>query len=1026
MTFTDLFIRRPILSLTLSMLILLTGLAALFSLPMRQYPKMESATIVVSTHFPGATQDVMQGFVTTPLSQAIASASGIEYLSSISTLGRSEIKAKLVLNADADRAMTEILSRIQQVKYRLPEGAFDPEITKLTDGVSDVQYLSFVSDRQSIPEITDFIARVAQPLITSVPGVAAANVMGGQTFAMRIWVDPLQLAAHDLTAGELAAALRANNVQAAPGALRGRDTLIPIAAGTDMRSEQAFRDMVIKRTDSSIVRLRDVASVALGSATYDASFMDSGRRAVALGIAPTPDGNPLEIVAAVNALLDDLRRAAPPGLEVINRFDTARFVNASIDEVLRTLLEAVAIIVVVIFLFLGAFRAVLIPVITIPLSLVGAAALMHLSGFSINLLTLLAMVLSIGLVVDDAIVVLENIQRHIEEGLTPVRAAIAGAREIVWPVIGMTITLAAVYAPVGLMGGLTGALFREFAFTLACAVIVSGVVALTLSPMMCSYMLRPKQAEGRLARRIERAMRGLAALYGRLLRYSLHARPAILLLCAAVLAGIVVLFTGAQRELSPGEDQGYVFIQTTAPRYASLDYTERTTLAIEGALRDLPDYEGSFLSSGTDGQGGGFGGLNLADWSHRQMSADQVEAAINARAAQFTDASVTAFQPAALPAGSDGLPVQMVLRAPMDFRELHDALEVIKEAARNSHLFAFVESDLAFDTPLAHLSVNADKAGGMGISMSDVAETLATLVGENYINRFNWFDRPYDVIIQVPQDRRRLPQDLTGYYLRAGSGGLVPLASVVDVGMRPEASRLPQFNQMNAVTLSAVLMPGFTMGQAVDFLQVQPLPPGAQIDWLSDSRQFVREGNRLVVSFLFALVIIYLVLAAQYESLRDPLVILVTVPLAVCGALVPIWLGYATMNIYTQIGLVTLIGLISKHGILMVSFANDIQRREALAPAPAMHKAAMIRMRPVLMTTAAMVMGLVPLLFATGAGAASRFAIGIVVVTGMLVGTLFTLFVLPTVYTLLARDHRTASPRDKMPAPPGRPDAAAH
>jgi multidrug efflux pump len=1011
--FTDLFIRRPILSVTLSALILLSGLAALFALPIRQYPQMESATIVVATSYPGASQDVMQGFVTTPLAQAIASANGIEYLSSTSTPGRSEIKAKLVLNANADRAMTEVLAKVQQVKYRLPQGAFDPEIRKITDGVSAVQYLDFSSQQQSIPEITDFIARVVQPMVTAVPGVASAEVLGGQTYAMRLWVDPLRLAAHGLTAAELAAALRANNVQAAPGALRGDSTLVPITAATDLRSVQDFRDMVLRRGVAGVVRLADVATVELGGQNDDSSFLGDGKRSVSLGIAPTPDGNPLQIVRGVNALLPELQRAAPPGLTVGNVFDTARFVNASIDEVLKTLLEAVLIVVVVIFLFLGSLRAVVIPVVTIPLSLIGTAGLMLAFGFSLNLLTLLAMVLAIGLVVDDAIVVVENIHRHIEDGLSPARAALVGAREIVWPVVGMTVTLAAVYAPIGLMDGLTGALFKEFAFTLACAVIVSGVVALTLSPMMSSFLLRRQLSEGRLAHRIEEAMQALAARYGRLLGHALHARAAVLLACVLVCGGIVVMFLGVQRELAPAEDQGYVFVAARAPQYASKDYTERAAHAVEALFRQLPDYQNSFFTSGTNGQNNGFGGVVLKPWGQRAMASSQVEAQLNAQAGSVTSAAVTAFQAAPLPAGSDGLPVQMVLRAPVAFAELHQALETVKDAARSSGLFAYVDSDLAFDSAQARLTVDAAKAGEMGVRMGDIADTLAVLVGENVINRFNWFDRSYDVIAQVPRDQRRAPGDLRGYYVRAASGQLVPLATLVDVQVGPQANRLAQFNQMNAVTLSAVPMPGVTMGQAVDFLRSQPLPAGAQIDWLSDSRQFVQEGNRLLLSFGFALVVIFLVLAAQYESLRDALVILVTVPLAICGALLPLWLGYASMNIYTQIGLVTLIGLISKHGILMVSFANDIQRQEGLAPLAAMHKAAVIRMRPVLMTTAAMVAGLLPLLVASGAGAASRFAIGIVVVAGMLVGTLFTLFVLPTLYGLLARDHgaHAASPR---------------
>lgn len=1006
MKFTDLFIQRPILSVTLSLLILLTGIASLFSLPMRQYPQMESATIVVTTSYPGATQDVMQGFVTTPLAQAIAGANGIEYITSTSTLGNSEVKAKLLLNANADRAMTEILAKVQQVKYRLPTGATDPVIKKITDGVAAVQFLAFVSDKQTIPEIADYITRVAQPLITSVPGVASTEISGGQTIAMRLWVDPIKLAARGLTAADLATALRANNVQAAPGALKGADTLIPITAATDLRSVQQFREMVLKRTDSGVVRLGDVATVELGAQNYDSSFFNDGARAVSLLISPTPDGNPLTIVAGVNALLPDLQRAAPPGMQVLNTFDMARFVDASINEVSHTLVEAVVIVVLVIFLFLGSLRAVVIPIVTIPLSLVGTAALMLAFGFSLNLLTLLAMVLAIGLVVDDAIVVVENVHRHIEDGLSPPRAALIGAREIIGPVVGMTITLAAVYAPIGLMGGMTGALFKEFAFTLAGSVIVSGVIALTLSPMMSSFLLSDKLAEGGLAKRIEKTMTSLAGAYRRLLDRTLHARVPVLLVCAAVMVGIVAMFTGLKRELAPGEDKGYVFIQTKSPQYANIGYTERVALEVEKAFRELPEFYNSFLVNGQGGQNVGFGGVVLKPWNERKTTSNEVEAFLNRRAANITGASVTAFQEAALPAGSDGLPVQMVLRAPSDFATLYQTMEGLKGAAWGSGLFAFVDSNLAFDSAQARLTVNAAKAGQMGVSMSAIADTLATLVGENYINRFNWYDRSYDVITQVPQDNRRAPGDLSGYYVRAQSGTLVPLATIVDVDMRPAANGLRQFNQMNAITLSGVLLPGVTMGQAVDFLKTLPLPAGAKVDWLSDSRQFVKEGNQLTVSFGFALIVIFLVLAAQFESLRDPLVIMVTVPLAICGALIPLWLGYSTLNIYTQIGLVTLIGLISKHGILMVSFANHIQMQEGIGPAEAILKAAVIRMRPVLMTTAAMVTGLIPLLFAGGAGAASRFAIGIVVVTGMLIGTLFTLFVLPTIYSLLARDHR--------------------
>lgn len=1016
MHFTDLFIRRPILALVVSLLILMMGITAVFLLPVRQYPLLENATISVNTTLPGATQEVMQGFVTTPIAQSIATASGIEYLSSTTTTGKSEIKARLVLNADADRAMTEILAKVQQVKYQLPTGVTDPVISKSTEGGTAVQYVAFYSDTLTIPQVTDFASRVAQPLFTGIPGVASADILGGQTLAMRIWIDPVRLAARGLSAGEIAAALRANNVQAAPGQLKSALTVTNISASTDLRDVEDFRQMVVKSSPGGgVVRLSDIATVEIGGQNYNNAAFATGTPAIFIGIQPTPDGNPIDIVKRANELVPKIREMAPPGLKVMLNYDVARFVNASIEEVKHTLVEAIAIVIVVIFLFLGTFRAVIIPVVTIPLSLVGTAALMLACGFSINLLTLLAMVLAIGLVVDDAIVVVENIHRHIEDGLTPVRAALLGAREIVGPVIAMTITLAAVYAPIGMMGGLTGALFKEFAFTLAGSVVVSGVVALTLSPVMSSMLLHSKQGEARLERFIEGYMSRLTAIYGKLLAFTLAARGAVLLVGVVVLGAIVLLFSGTRHELAPTEDQGLVLAVTKAPQYAGVGYTARYAQQIEKIFESMPEFESSFMHIGgiAGGQNQMIAGAVLKDWSERKRSATEIQGEIQAAGAAVDGETLTAVQLPPLPGSSGGLPVQMVLRSPDDFKTLYETAEKIKTAAYASGLFLYVQNDLAYDSPQAHITIDNAKASEMGVTMQSIADTLAVLVGENYVNRFNFHDRSYDVIPQVRGNERMTPEDLGRFYVKTSSGTLVPLSTVTRIEMRPQANQLTQFGQMNSATLEALPAPGVSMGEAVAFLQSQPLPAGTGVDWLSDSRQFVQEGNRLLVSFGFALVVIFLVLAAQFESLRDPLVILVTVPLAVCGALVPLWLGYATLNIYTQIGLVTLIGLISKHGILMVTFANQIQRHEDLSRIEAIEKAAAVRMRPVLMTTAAMVAGLVPLLFAGGAGSASRFSIGIVVVMGMLVGTFFTLFVLPTIYSFIAKDHRVSaeSPR---------------
>jgi multidrug efflux pump len=1016
MHFTDIFIRRPILALALSLLILLVGTSAIFSLPVRQYPQMENATITVSTTFPGATQDVMQGFVTTPIAQSIATARGIEYLSSTSTQGKSEVKARLVLNANADRAMTEILAKVQEVKYRLPAGATDPVITKVTEGGTAAQYVAFYSETLSIPQITDFATRIAQPLFTSIPGVASADIYGGQTLAMRIWLDPTRLAAHGLSAGEIADALRANNVQAAPGQLKSQLTVTNIAAATDLRDIDDFRQMVIKSgaDNAGIVRLADVATVEIGGQNYDSASFATGSPAIFVAIQPTPDGNPLDIVKASNAFITRIQDVAPPGLTVAPNYDVARFVNASIKEVEHSLIEAAVIVVVVIFLFLGNFRAVIIPVVTIPLALLGTSALMLAIGFSLNLLTLLAMVLAVGLVVDDAIIVVENIHRHIEEGLPPVRAALFGAREIVVPVIAMVSVLAAVYAPIALMSGLTGALFKEFACTLAGSVIVSGVIALTLSPVMSSMLLSSKQGEGKMAKMIEHSMQRLTAAYSRVLGTTLAARPAVLLVGIAVLGAIVVLFNGARHELAPTEDQGIVAVLTRAPQYAGVGYTSHYAAMIEKVFAPIPEYESSFMHIGgiSGGQNTMLGGAILKDWGERKRSASDIQAQIQAAGAAIEGETVTAVQMPSLPGSSLGLPVQMVIRSPNDFSVIYDTVEKLKAAAYASGLFLYVESELAFDSPQARITIDSAKANEMGVTMQSIADTLAVLVGENYVNRFNFYDRSYDVITQVRGSERMTPDDLGRFYVKTASGALVPLSTVTHVEMRPQANQLVQFNQMNSTTLKALPRPDVSMGEAVAFLKAQSLP-GMSIDWLGDSRQFVQEGNQLLFSFGFALVVIFLVLAAQFESLRDPLVILVTVPLAICGALVPLWLGYATLNIYTQIGLVTLIGMISKHGILMVTFANNIQQHEGLNRLEAIQKAAAVRMRPILMTTAAMVAGLAPLIFSSGAGSASRFAIGIVVVMGMLVGTVFTLFVLPTIYSFIAQDHRAAaqSPR---------------
>ncbi|MFJ7607808.1 MULTISPECIES: MexW/MexI family multidrug efflux RND transporter permease subunit [Serratia] len=1015
MTFTDLFVRRPVLALVVSTLILLFGALALSKLPIRQYPLLENSTITISTDYPGASSELMQGFVTQPIAQAVSSVEGVDYLSSSSVQGRSVVTVRMALNRDSTQALTEVMAKVNQVRYKLPEQAYDPVIERSAGEATAVAYVGFSSKTLSTPALSEYLTRVVEPMFTTIDGVAKVEVFGGQKMAMRLWLDSDRLAGRGLTAVDVADAVRRNNYQAAPGKVKGQYVVANVRVNTDLTSVEEFRNLVVRNDGNGLVRLKDVGTVELGAAATETSALMDGEPAVFLGVFPTPTGNPLVIVDGIRHLMPAIDKMQPPGVKMALAFETARFIQASIDEVVHTLLEALAIVVAVIYLCLGSLRTVLIPVVTIPLSILGAAGLMLAFGFSVNLLTLLAMVLAIGLVVDDAIVVVENVHRHIEEGKTPLAAAMIGAREVAGPVIAMTLTLAAVYAPIGLMGGLTGALFREFALTLAGAVVVSGVVALTLSPVMSSLLLPAKQSEGRVAHAAEWFFGGLTRRYARALDFSLHHRWLTGTLALLVMISLPLLYLMPQRELAPTEDQAIVLTAIKAPQHANLNYVERFAYKLDEVYNRMPETESRWIINGSDGTASGIGGINLTLWQARQRSASVVQADLQRAVNDVEGTSIFAFQLPALPGSTGGLPVQMVLRTPQDYPQLYRTLEEVKQNARNSGLFMVVDSDLDYNNPLAEVHIDRAKANSLGIRMSDIGESLAVLVGENYLNRFGMDGRAYDVIPQSLREQRLTPQALARQYVRTQDNTLVPLSTVVSVAVKVEPNKLTQFNQQNAATLQAIPAPGVSMGEAVAFLerQANALPADFSHDWQGDSRQYTQEGSALAFAFLAALVIIYLVLAAQYESLKDPLIILITVPLSICGALLPLALGYATMNIYTQVGLVTLIGLISKHGILMVEFANELQMHQGLTRRDAILQAAQIRLRPVLMTTGAMVFGLIPLLFASGAGAASRFGLGLVIVSGMLVGTLFTLFVLPTVYTLLARDHAVASPRQR-------------
>ncbi|HID7484108.1 TPA: MexW/MexI family multidrug efflux RND transporter permease subunit [Morganella morganii] len=1007
MTFTDIFVRRPVLALVVSALIVLLGLFALSKLPIRQYPMLQSSAITITTSYPGASAELIQGFVTQPIAQSVSSVEGVDYLTSSSVQGQSTVTVRMELNRDPTAALAQAMAKVNQVRYKLPEQAYDPVIELSSGESTAVAYIGFSGGDIGLPALTDYLSRVVEPQFSAIEGVSKVQVFGGQTLAMRLWLDAERLAGRGLTAADVADAVRRNNYQAAPGKVKGEFVIANIYVNTDLTSVDEFRDMVIHSDGNGLVRLKDVATVELGAASAETSGLMNGESAIYLGLFSTPSGNPLVIVDGMKKLLPGIEKTLPPGVKAEMAFETARFIEASIDQVMQTLLEALAIVIAVIFLCLGSLRSVLIPVLAIPLSMLGAAIIMLAAGFSINLLTLLAMVLAIGLVVDDAIVVVENVHRHIEEGKSPVLAALIGAREVAGPVIAMTITLAAVYAPIGLMSGLTGALFREFALTLAGAVIVSGIVALTLSPVMSSFMLNAGQNEGRMAAGAEYVFSSLAAGYGRLLNFLLDHRWITGLFAVAVCISLPLLYQQAQQELAPAEDQASILTAVKAPQHANLAYAERFNQRLHEVMMTLPESDSTWIINGTDGPSASFGGINLSDWSARTTSAAQVQQSLQQAVSEIEGSQIFVFQLPPLPGSAGGLPVQMVLRSPLGYPVLYQAMEDIKQQARESGLFMVVDSDLDYNNPVVQVKINREKANSLGIRMSDIGESLNLLVGENYINRFAMDGRSYDVIPQSTREQRLTPQALERQYVRTRDNQLIPLSAIVTISTTVEPNKLTQFDQQNAAVFQAIPAPGVTLGEAVNFLEQagQALPAGFSYDWQSDARQFKQEGNTLMFAFAAALIIIYLVLAAQYESLTDPLIILITVPLSVCGALLPLALGYATLNIYTQIGLVTLIGLISKHGILMVEFANELQMHEKLDRRQAIIRAAQIRLRPVLMTTAAMVIGLIPLLFASGAGANSRFGLGVVIVSGMMVGTLFTLFVLPAVYTRLARDH---------------------
>ena len=1006
MKFTDLFIKRPVLSMVVSLLILLFGINSITKIQVRQYPRMDNTVITVVTNYPGADANLIAGFITTPLESAIASAEGIDYMTSSSVQGVSTITLTIKLNFNPQIAFTDVMSKVQQTLNQLPPQSQQPVIVKSSDTSTHLLYISLDSPDMTPQQITDYALRVVQPQLQTVDGVATAAILGGATYSMRVFLDPVKMAALHIAPADVFTVLSTNNFLTAAGSTKGEYVAIHVTAQTDLNTVEEFRKLIVRSDKNAIIRLSDIGKVTLGSQSYDSSVTFDGKKAVFIGITPTPTANPLTVINDARKAFPAIQRQFPPSLSGTIVYDATDFIRASIKEVVTTIGEAAFIVVIVIFLFLGSIRSVSIPIVTIPLSLVGVCTLMLFLGYSINLLTLLAFVLAIGLVVDDAIVVVENIHRHIEEGKAPFDAALEGAREIATPIIAMTITLAAVYAPIGFMEGLTGVLFKEFAFTLASAVIISGIIALTLSPMMCSNILSSEISEGRFVKYLNQIFHSLKTRYQHTLHSLLDTRAIMLVFAAVILLMLPYLYNHTAKETAPEEDQGFFFVVGTAPKYATINYIETYTKPLDDIYRSFPESE-HFFTINADQP---ISGLVLKPWDKRTKSQFMMKEPLQEKLDQITGLKIFSMIPPPLPGGGGGTPIQFVIKTTNDFQSLMDVSNNLIDKAKQSGLFIYLDNSLKFNQPEITLKINRAKASDLGLDMQAIGRSLTTALSGGYVNFFNLEGRSYQVIPQLDRRFRLNPEQLGQIYVRTASGTMVPLSTVVTPVPITRPNAVSHFQQLNAATIQGVMMPGRTMGQGLSFLEEQAnnvLPKGFSYDFGGQSRQFTQEGNALVVAFFLAILVIFLVLSAQYESFRDPLIILISVPMSICGALIPLNLGAASINIYTQVGLITLIGLISKHGILIVSFANQLQREKNLDRRAAVEEAAAIRLRPILMTTAAMVFGVLPLLIATGAGAVSRFDIGLVISTGLLIGTCFTLFIVPTMYTYIAADHRS-------------------
>jgi multidrug efflux pump len=1006
-SFTDIFIKHPVLAVVINLVIVLVGVRVLTSLPVQQYPQIESSSVVITTVYYGGSAETIRGFVTTPIERAVSAIGGVDYVESTSRAGLSTVTVRLKLNYNSTAALAEVTARLQQVRSELPDEAEPPVIeVQRADRPYATFYLSFNSTERSVPAITDYLLRTVQPQLATIQGVQrVTNNEGGRQIAMRVWIDPDRLAALNLSPGDVWAALQRNNYLAAVGQTKGNQVQINLMANTDLRSVDEFANLIVADRGGAIVRLSDVARVELGAEEADLVAKYNRAEGVYLGVWPLVGANEIEVAGRLRDEMERIRPTLPKDIEMRLVWDGTMFMRDALKEITKTLSETIAIVGVVVFLFMGSIRTALVPLVAMPISLIGAALVMFAFGFSLNLLTILAIVLSVGLVVDDAIVVVENVERHVRMGKSRIQAALIGARELVGPIIAMTITLAAVYTPIGLQGGLTGSLFLEFAITLAAAVVVSGIVAVTLSPVMSSRFVHPRGKEGRLTALVNHGFERVRGAYAWLLDGALQMRGAIVVAALLITAAAWPLYTFSRTELAPAEDQSHISLFFQASPDSTLAATNRDHLEVVDVLTSFPetDFTWSLTSAW-----GGFGGLVAKDWKKRTRSTEEMYGDVFGAVSQVSGLRVFPRLDPPLPTPGQ-YDVELVLQSDAPVERMLETTKAVLDAGWKSGKFLYVDTDLKIDLPEARVALDREKIADLGLDLAGVGRELGTLLGGDYVNRFSFFDRSYKVIPQIGDEGRATLGPLLDLKIKTPDGQLVPVSTFTDIETTTAPRTLNRFQQRNAVRIFGGVQPGVTKEEGLRVLESAAAAtsgPVVGVDYVGESRQIRREGSALTVTLGFAVVLIYLVLAAQFQSFRDPLIVLLgSVPLAISGALIFSFLDLTTINIYSQVGLITLVGLISKNGILIVQFANELQTR-GLAKMAALREAALTRLRPVLMTSAATVFGHLPLVLVTGPGAEARNSIGTVLVTGMTVGTLFTLFVVPVFYSLIAARHR--------------------